>query len=249
MPKKQEDLKILYVQIRDDEETQKEEFNEFVRFSGLKPEQFTILNVFKTPNFEESRPEHFDAVFVGGSSDASVMKPLDYPFVGPLKDLLVWCVKYEKPVFASCFGFQAAVDAMGGKLVVDERNIQDANAIINITEEGVGDILLEDTKNGFFAVSFHKERAESLPDGAILLAYSETSPNQAFKLKDKPFYAFQFHPEIDKTDLVARMHRYVDRYHDDAGSSGMLRKIIDTAEETPESNKLLRKFVERVLLI
>jgi len=67
-------LKILYIQIREDEETALEEFLSFVKYSTLQQENFTTLNVFKTPKFEASEVlKNHDALFVGGSSDATVL--------------------------------------------------------------------------------------------------------------------------------------------------------------------------------
>ena len=68
-----EHLKVLYMQIREDEETRLEEFLSFVKYSNLKQENFTILNVFDTPKFETSIIDGHHALFVGGSSDASVL--------------------------------------------------------------------------------------------------------------------------------------------------------------------------------
>ena len=76
--KKTSDLKILLLQIRDDEITMEEEFYEFVQFSGLAAEQFTVLNTFITSDFDVSAIEHHDALFIGGSSDASVLKPEEF---------------------------------------------------------------------------------------------------------------------------------------------------------------------------
>jgi len=248
MSKKKEDLKILYIQIRDDDETKQEELDEFVRFSGLLPEQFTVLNVFETPEFDPERADGFDAVFVGGSSDASVMKAEKYPFVASTKKLLARSAEMSRPVFASCFGFQVAVDALGGRLTLDPRNIVNADEEINKTVEAKNDPVFRNTPDSFYAISFHNERADELPTGAILLAHSKTSPFQAFKLDGKPFYAFQFHPEIDRQDLVNRITRYIDRYYKDGNNDGTLQHLIDTCHEVPEANKLLRNFVDNVLL-
>ncbi len=93
MTKQRSQLKILLLQIRDDQFTCQEELNEFVRFSRLDVDQFGILNTFETPEFEPTRIEGYDALFVGGSSDASVTQPEKYPFVEDAKRLLVYCLK------------------------------------------------------------------------------------------------------------------------------------------------------------
>ena len=78
--KQKAELKILYLQIRDDAETREEELLEFVRFSGLSRDQFTVLNVFDTPRFEPDVMRGHDALFVGGARGSSLLQPPNYSF-------------------------------------------------------------------------------------------------------------------------------------------------------------------------
>ncbi|MGA7934066.1 MAG: type 1 glutamine amidotransferase [Kovacikia sp.] len=245
MPKKRSQLKILLLQIRDDRVTCLEELDEFVRFSRLDGQQFGVLNTFATPEFEPTCMEGYDALFVGGSSDASVTQPEKYPFVEDAKRLLVHCLKAEIPVFASCFGFQAAVEALGGRVIVDKPNMEIGTMPLSLTEAAASDVLFHDLPTQFWAVCGHQERAVSLPQGAILLASSELCPYHAFKIADKPFYGFQFHPEVDPIDLTARITRYQSRYLDNAE---LLTELLKDLQDTPIANQLIARFVDRILL-
>ena len=245
MTKQRSQLKILLLQIRDDAETCQEEFDEFVRYSRLDAQQFRVLNAFATPSFDVACMEGYDALFVGGSSDASVTQPEQYPFVSDAKRLLRHCLEQSIPVFASCFGFQAAIEALGGQVIVDVANMEMGTYPLHLTEAASADALFHDVPNGFWAVSGHKERAISLPAGAILLAYSERCPYHAFRMANKPFYAFQFHPEIDPADLKVRITRYQSRYLDSAAA---LTAILQGLQETPIANQLIEKFVDRILI-
>ncbi len=245
MNKQREDLKILLLQIRDDETTRQEELNEFVRFSQLDAAQFTVLDVFKTPAFAPNCIDGYDALFVGGSSDASVTQPDRYPFVLPSQALIQYCLQANIPVFASCFGFQVAVEALGGKVIVDKPNMEMGTYPLWLTEAAASDALFHDLPNGFWAVSGHKERAIAMPEAAILLAYSDRCPYHAFKIRDKPFYGFQFHPEVDTADLTARITRYQTRYLDGAED---LQHILGNLQDTTLANQLIAKFVDRILL-
>jgi GMP synthase (glutamine-hydrolysing) len=245
MPKSRSQLKILLLQIRDDEATRLEEFDEFVRYSHLGAEQFTVLDVFKTCEFEPTCMDGYDALFVGGSSDASVTQPDRYPFVEPSKRLLAYCLDNSLPVFASCFGFQAAVEALGGQVIVDKDNMEMGTYPLWLTAAAREDILFQDVPNGFWAVSGHKERAVTMPETAILLAFSDRCPYHAFRMRGKPFYGFQFHPELDAVDLTARITRYQDRYLE---NQEILDRILNTLQPTPIANQLIEKFVDRILL-
>lgn len=238
-------LRILLLQIRDDAITRQEELDEFVRYSQLETHQFSVLDVFKTPEFSSNCVDDYDALFVGGSSDASVTQPEVYPFIEPTKQLLVHCLQENLPVFASCFGFQAAVEALGGKVMEDKANMEMGTYPLWLTEAAATDLLFHDIPNGFWAVSGHKERATCLPAAATLLAYSDRCPYHAFKIIDKPFYGFQFHPEVDPEDLATRITRYQSRYLD---SADLLTDILRELHDTTIANQLITKFVDRILL-
>lgn len=238
-------LRILYLQIRNDPVTRVEELQEFARHSQLNEKQFTILNVFDEPIFSSDCADAYDAVFVGGSSDASVLKPDQYPFIHPAKKLLKHCVEQSIPVFASCFGFQLGVEALGGIVIHDPQRMEMGIYPMQLTPAASEDQLFADIPDPFLVVSGHKERAIKLPPHTQLLAFTERCPYHAFKVMDKPFYGFQFHPEVDHHDLAARITRYQDRYLE---SDGALQSILDNLHPTPESNQLIQKFVDRILL-
>lgn len=245
MTKHRSQLKLLLLQIRDDAVTCQEELDEFVRYSELEPHQVEVLNTFETPTFEATCIEGYDALLVGGSSDASVTQPETYPFIDDAKRLLLHCFDKSMPVFASCFGFQAAVEALGGRVIVDAASMEMGTYQLQLTEAAATDALFCDVPERFWAVSGHKERALFLPEGAVLLAYSQLCPYHAFRMTDKPFYGFQFHPEVNAADLITRITRYQTRYLESAEA---LAQVLQGVQETPIANQLIGKFIDRVVL-
>jgi len=245
MTKARANLHILYLQIRHDPVTREEELQEFTRYSQLDESQFSILNVFDNPVFSARCVDTYDALFIGGSSDASVLKPDVYSFVEPAKQLLRRCADYNIPVFASCFGFQLGVEALGGKVIHDPNQMEMGIYPMHLTLEADQDVLFCDVPNPFLVVSGHQERAIELPPNTRLLAFTERCPYHVFKVIDKPFYGFQFHPEVDHDDLAARITRYQNRYLE---TDAALQSILGNLRPTPESNRLIQKFVDRILL-
>ena len=243
--KQRSQLKILLLQIRDDQVTCQEERDEFVRFSGLDDTQLDTLNVFASPQFEPKQVDGYDALFIGGSSDASVTQPNKYPFVYDSKRLVLHCLDESIPVFASCFGFQVAVEALGGRVILDKENMEMGTYPLHLTAAAATDILFHDMPDGFWAVSGHKERAATLPENTTLLAFSDRCPYHAFKINNQPFYAFQFHPEVDPPDLTARITRYQNRYLE---NDEHLAKVLIDLQDTTIANQLIAKFVDRLLL-
>lgn len=238
-------LRILLLQARQDLPTQQEELGEFSRYSGLRPEQFTILNGFDQAEFSPTVIQGHHALFIGGSSDASVLKPDLYPFVPPAQALILDCLEQRIPVFASCFGFQLAVEALGGRVILDREHMEMGTYPIYLTPNAAADPLCQTLPLEFLAISGHQERALSLPPQAIHLAYSQLCPYHGFTLPGQPFYAFQFHPEVDRTDLIARISRYCDRYFENPDA---WQELVHSTQETPIANQLIGAFVDRILL-
>lgn len=235
--------RFLLIQIREHPKVRREELYSFAKFSKLSVDQIDVLNMFDTPHFSPEMISQYQGVFIGGSSNASVLEPKNYPFLSSLYDGIRYMAEKEIPVFASCFGFQAAVLAFGGNIIKDQKDFEMGTLPIELTEDAKKDPLFMDTPSPFLAVSVHQERAITLPENCQLLAKTSNCCH-AFKLKGKPFWAFQFHPEVDKDILVERLLIYREKYTQDFDH---YQRVIDQAQETPESNLLVQKFMKRVI--
>ncbi|OUC16668.1 MAG: aminotransferase [Alkalinema sp. CACIAM 70d] len=237
-------LRLLLLQIRDEPRVRAEELASFARYTGLEPSQIEILNVFDTPNFPASAADGYDGLFVGGASEASVLEPEIYRFLEPSQRLLLRCLETEMPVFASCFGFQLATVALGGTIIRDDRDFEMGTISIQLTDTAPQDPLFHDAPDPFMAVAVHRERAIVAPEGCQPLAYTSACCH-AFRVEGKPFWAFQFHPEVDRATLVQRLTIYKQAYTE---NDDHLQQVLDSAVETPDSNDFLAKFVDRILL-
>jgi GMP synthase (glutamine-hydrolysing) len=244
MPKTRDALKLLLLQIRQEPRVREEEHRSFCTYAGLAPAQLAIHNVFDQGDFDASILAGCDALLVGGASEASVLEPERYPFVPASIRLMQHCMEKDVPVFASCFGFQLAVLALGGEIVRDERDFEIGSVPISLTPAAGDDVLFRGVPDGFHAVAVHRERAPASPRGVTPLAYTDQCLH-AFKVHQRRFWAFQFHPEVDRATLVERLTIFQAEYTDD---SGHLEQVLASAVETPHSNNLVSHFVDRVLL-
>ncbi len=244
MTKNIADLKILLLQIRHEDRVKVEEHESFATYSSLNKKQIDILNVYEKPVFPVRIIDNYDALFVGGTSNANVLKPKEYPFLDNCRELLQYCLSINKPVFASCFGFQLAVQALDGEIIHQEKGFEMGSIPISLSPLAGSDLLFNDTPDDFLAISVHQQLALKEPKGCALLAYTKNCCH-AFKVRGKPFWAFQFHPEVDKQTMVERLTIYKQKYTDD---DAHLDRVLSEAKETPESNILVEKFVKRVLL-
>ena len=236
--------KLLLLQIRDEPRVRIEEHHSFCDYSGLARQQLDIHNTFDKPLFGAEILEGYDALIVGGASEASVLEPQQYPFVPASIALMRHCIEVDFPVFASCFGFQLAVLALGGAITRNEGEFEMGTVDISLTPAAKVDPLFHDVPDGFAAVSVHRERSADCPPGAEMLAFTQSCCH-AFKVDERRFWAFQFHPEVDRARLIQRLTIFKNHY---TRGDEHLQQVLDSAEETPYSNDLVRKFVDRILV-
>ena len=236
-------MKLLLMQIRRAAQVRQEEYESFLRYCGLAPEELDILNVFDTPSFGPEVLQGYDALLVGGASEASVLEPETYTAVPYCVELLKHCITVDFPVFASCFGFQLAVLALGGTIIRDEKDFEMGSIPIKLRDAAAEDLLFQDVPDGFHAIAVHRERSVNCPPGAVELAYTEPCCH-AFRVTDKRFWACQFHPEVDRATLIQRLSIYRESYTE---NDAHLDEVLSAARETPDSNALMAKFVDRVL--
>ena len=191
-----------------------------------------------------SQLSEFDAVFVGGSGDYSVVKGGHW--LPAALASLQSVANSGIPMFASCWGFQAISAAFGGQVVYQREYAELGSTKVKLTDAGAKDPVFSVAGPSFLAHSGHEDTVTTLPSEAILLASSDRVANQAIKLSDRPVYATQFHPELLKEHYLQRLQTYP-RYVTEL--TGMpFDEFAASCRETPESNRLLRQFVQQVVI-
>lgn len=249
---KREDLNIFYMQLRQDPETCDEELQEFARFMELRTDQLFVWNVFHSEPIDTAVLDSYDALIAGGSSDDKkekvISEPEDFPQVKNAKKLIDYAYTRNMPGFLSCMGFLFVNEYLGNTIIVDDKNMEEGYCDIFLTEEGKKDVLFQNIEESFTAVSFHKKRVINVREDCVLLASTKKCPVHVIRKKNAPFYAFQFHPEISRETLIAKLERYIERYFGDEKSVRVLQGIIDTCPDVPVANELAKTFVDAILL-
>lgn len=187
--------------------------------------------------------EGVDAVLVGGSGHFSVLDK--DPWIGRFVDTLGGLAERQFPTFASCFGFQALVLALGGEVVHDEAHAEVGTYPITLTPDAALDPLFSSLPPVFAAQLGHKDRATVTPAGAVNLAASARCPVQAIRVGTN-VYATQFHPELTGPNNRFRFQRYLDDYADVFGSDGA-RDMLARFVPSPEADRLLQGFCTTLL--
>lgn len=214
----------------------------FRRALGLEEDQLGVFDLL-TDAPPPGLFDRIDVVLIGGSGDHSVVRggPWLSAALGAMETL------YERsiPTFASCWGFQALARALGGRVVTDHGRAEVGVLRLDLTEAGRRDPVFGPLGSGFPVVIGHEDIVDELPEGAVSLASSATIENEALMFPGKPIYATQFHPELDRDDLIQRIAAYPP-YLELTGARS-IEEFRAVTPETPGATSLLRRFVEEVV--
>jgi GMP synthase (glutamine-hydrolysing) len=187
--------------------------------------------------------EGIDAILVGGSGEYSV---LDKDVrIQKFISFLGECTNTDTPVFASCFGFQALVVALGGIVVKDVPNAEVGTYVLHTTEHANTDPVFSVLPSPFWAQLGHQDQAKTLPECLVHFASSEKTFYQACKFTGKNIYATQFHPELTDMDNRKRFGRYMPIYGKLFGDEEAQRRM-DSHRPSVEANLLLEKFQQLI---
>lgn len=216
-----------------------EERQSFADRLGVELNQVAAHNLITETATLEELIDGFDAVLVGGSGSYSVLDDLGW--VRAFIDLLGEIAATRTPMFASCFGFQGLVLALGGEVRPVEERSEVGTYRVSLTADAAGDDIFSSLPAHFDAQQGHKDSAVRLPSGVTHLAASERCEYQAIRVAGARIYATQFHPELTGADNQARFLRYYDLYRrvfDEERAAA----ILHGHRESPESNALLSHF-------
>jgi GMP synthase (glutamine-hydrolysing) len=211
----------------------------FARALACRPEQIEIFDLLRAcPTVRDLA--RVDVVLLGGSGDYSVAE--GGPWMEPALEAMRELSDLSKPTFASCWGFQAMAAALGGAVVTDLGRAEVGTIETRLTRAGRADPVFGALGDPFLAQMGHQDIVDSLPPGAVLLASTPRVENEAFCLDGKPIYCTQFHPELDRAAMIARVQRYPFYVERILGVPAD-EFIRDRLAETPGTSSLLSRFI------
>lgn len=221
----------------------KEERAAFASRLGVRLEQVVLHDCINQSTSADIVTEGVDAVLVGGSGEYSVYD--GEPWLQIFKETLGELAERQFPTFASCFGFQALVEALGGEVGLDSDGAEVGTYALRLTEAAKSDPLFGQLPAHFLAQEGHKDRAMRLPDQVVNLASSDRCPYQAIRIGPGPVYATQFHPELTGTANRARFQRYLKVYSKVFGDD-RATEMLEGFKDSPATEDLLARFAEMI---
>ena len=230
--------KFLFIQVRKEKKIADDEIASYCQLGKINRSELHVVNVFKTPRFSTNMLDKFDAVIIGGASGTSVCEKPPPVFYSSIIELVSHCINVNKPLFGTCYGFQVLAIAAGGH-VYREQEPECGPVPINTTNKISSDHICHTLPSIFDVISIHRDFLLETPDACDLLAHNDNCV-QAIKIKNKPLWGFQFHPESIVKLFKPRFLAYGNEY---TNSSIETKRIANSFKKTPEANQLIYNFV------
>ena len=235
-------IRYLLLQVRNaDDSMRQHEVACFVRVLNTTPDRIRVLDLLIEQPTERDFAE-IDMCLLGGSGHYSAAGEGEWleRALEAMRDIY----SRRKPTFASCWGFQAMARAMGGRVVNDSSHAEVGTHTVFLTEAGRKDPLFAPLGESFKAQMGHEDCVLELPPGTTLLASSALVENQAYRFDGCPIYCTQFHPELTRQDLFARVETYPEYIERIARVPPDV--FCESLEDSTASEALLKRFVATV---
>jgi GMP synthase-like glutamine amidotransferase len=134
----------------------------------------------------------FDAIMIMGGP-MSVHDEHAFPWLKKEKEFIAMAIKANKKILGICLGAQLIATVLGAK-VYNSKEKEIGFMPVHFTENAYQNKLFKGFKAEEMVLHWHGETF-ALPEGAILLASTETCTNQAFAI-GKNIIGLQFHLEV-----------------------------------------------------
>ena len=236
---------FLFLGTRAEDDVAQQEYDAVLAGGGLRPDELVRVRLEQGPLGEVDLEEWSGIILGGGPFNVSdpedVKSPTQRGAESELRTLAEQVLEADFPFLGACYGIGVLGALRGGS--VDRTFGEPIGALpVRLSEAGRSDPLFEVMPEEFTAYLGHKEAVARLPDGAVLLASTDTCPVHAFRL-GRNVYATQFHPELDAVAICDRIDAY--------GSHGYYlpheRELLKSAAReamVTEPVRLLARFVE-----
>jgi GMP synthase (glutamine-hydrolysing) len=236
---------FLFLGTRAEDDVAQQEYDAVLAGCGLRPEELVRHRLEADPLGEVDLDEWSGIILGGGPynmSDAEDVKsPAQRRAEAELRALAARVVAEDVPFLGACYGIGVLGILPGG--VVDRTYGEPIGALpVRLTDAGRGDALFGVLPVEFTAYLGHKEAVARLPDGAVLLASTDTCPVHAFRI-GRNVYATQFHPELDAVAICDRIDAYSAHGYYEPHEQESLKAAAREAMVT-EPVRLLARFVE-----
>ncbi|MEZ2121286.1 MULTISPECIES: glutamine amidotransferase [unclassified Corynebacterium] len=235
---------FLLLSTRPEDDAAESEFSSFLSMMELKPDFLIQKRVNREPLGRVILDDYSGIIVGGGPYNATEPDKTDHQVRVEtcLNTVIRECIERDFPLFGACFGVGAVGSVAGG--IIDRHYGEKPRCIlVDVTDEGRGDPILDGLPHRFPTIVGHKEATRELPPGATLLVRGEDCPIQMYRIK-RHIYVTQFHPELELESFRDRLEVYRDAgYYDPDEFDSIIESC--SGHDLSTDNRLLRNFAHR----
>jgi len=237
---------FLFLGTRAEDDVAQQEYDAVLAGCGLRSDELVRVRLEAGPLGEVDLDEWSGIILGGGpynmSDPEDAKSPAQRRAEADLSALAARVVAADVPFLGACYGIGVLGIRPGG--VVDRTFGEPIGALpVRLTDAGRDDPLFGALPAEFTAYLGHKEAVARLPDGAVLLASTDTCPVHAFRI-GRNVYATQFHPELDIHGLCTRIEVYKHAGYFEPHQAESLKEMA-RAGAVHDPPKILQRFVQR----
>lgn len=238
---------FLILQLRSNDLASDSEFEAFLKFGGLNPEDVQRVRMESEP-FPKIDLDRYAGVIIGGgesnvSDDITIKPTAQIAFENNLLHLLKDIYERDFPFLGACYGLGILGKFMGVEVSKACFSEEAGAGTIILSKEAKTDPLLKGVPEQFRAFLGHKESWQKMPPGAILLASTDACPVHMIKVKQN-IYATQFHPELDIEGVILRIRIYKNAGYFDPSRAEDLIQLV-SKEQIIYPMVILKNFIDR----
>lgn len=200
--------RIVVVQSRTDESSIARERENFLKVINGRA-QVDFLSALDE-RLAWSTPDEFlanhNGVIFGGSADFDFdggrpkkdpVRIMSIILLSRTRNLVSYALQEHIPILGICYGHHLIANMFGGDVRNDLEQTKFGSYEVRLTQEGRKDPLFRDMPETFVAQYAHKDSVTQLPEGASLLASTDSCKFSILRYTGRA-YTLQFHPEVEK---------------------------------------------------
>jgi GMP synthase (glutamine-hydrolysing) len=231
-------IKIALVQFRLNQDMALHEQKCILRDLQIPMNQLTAFDAINH-DFNSFELVDFDGFIFGGSGDISVSSDNDIIIrvKNHTNNLIKKIIISDTPSLFICLGYHLLSDYLAEPVKKIYNQSESGTTKVELTPAGLSDPIFQGLTKQIIVQQAHNDSIEFLPKNASLLAENQKCPIQAFKIKNN-VYAMQFHPELQKEDMLIRLKNYSNKYPSD-------KSIFQESKETVKIMQNFKQIIEK----